>query len=424
MKKSLLSFAIIGLSLNLLAQEGTPAPKPYTQSVSGYVKNDMYKDTRETVTARDGHFLLWPAPVLLDSVGNDINDIESFNILAIQSRITYKFAGPDVLGAKVSGLMEGDFFGNSNPTINSFRLRHAFAKLNWDNTEILSGQYWHPFFVTSCFPGTLSFNTGAPFNSFARNPQVRLTHTIDKLSIMVAALSQVDNTSRGIGGTAGTSYLRNAEIPELHAQIQFETKNDSLKTAFVLGGGIGYKTIEPRVSSSYLGKVYKVEEEVTGLSAIVFSKITTEPITLKLHVRYGENIPDITAPGGFAVKEVIDTITGECAYTPLKSMSYWGEIHTNGKNWEFGVFGGMYTNTGTKESMNSVTNSVHGLATNIAAMYRISPRVIYKINKFSVGAEIEYTAVLYGKNYDANYIPATTSEISNTRILLSTIYAF
>ncbi|HPM11917.1 MAG TPA: hypothetical protein PK734_00325, partial [Bacteroidales bacterium] len=410
MKKTLLTVAIIGISIQLIAQE-KPA-KPFTQSVSGFVKNDMYKDTRETVNARDGHFLLWPAPALLDSTGHDINDIESFNILAIQSRITYKFAGPDVLGAKVSGLMEGDFFGNSNTTINSFRLRHAFAKLNWDNTEIISGQYWHPFFVTSCFPGTLSFNTGTPFNSFARNPQVRLTHKIDKISIMFAGLSQVDNTSRGIGSTAGTSYLRNAEIPEFHAQIQFETKNDSLKTAFLLGGGVGFKTIEPRVSSTNLGKVYKVEEEVGGLSAIGFTKITTEPITLKLHVRYGENIPDVTAPGGFAVKEVIDTITGECAYTPLKSMSYWGEIHTNGKNWEIGVFGGIYTNTGTKETMSDASNAVYGLATNIASMYRVSPRVIYKINKFSVGAEVEYTSALYGEKYNTNYVPANTNEIN------------
>lgn len=424
MKRLLFSISIFGLSVSLFAQESELSQKPFTQSVSGFVKNDMFKDTRETVTARDGHFLLWPAPVLLDSVGNDINDIESFNILAIQSRITYKFAGPDVLGAKVSGMMEGDFFGNSNTTINSFRMRHAFVKLNWAQTEIISGQYWNPFFVTSCFPGTISFNTGTPFNSFARNPQVRITHKIEKVSFMLAAISQVDNTSRGIGSTAGTSYLRNAEIPDFHAQIQYETKNDSTKTAFILGGGVSYKIIEPRISSTNLGKLYKVEEEVEGLSALAFTKITTEPITLKLQVRYGENIPDHTAPGGFAVKEVIDSITGECSYTPLKSVSYWGEIHTNGKNWEFGVFGGIYTNTGTKETMSDASNAVYGLATNIASMYRVSPRVTYKINKFSIGAEVEYTAALYGKGYDENYLPATTSEISNTRLLLSTIYAF
>nr|HPH16582.1 hypothetical protein [Bacteroidales bacterium] len=112
------------------------------------------------------------------------------------------------------------------------------------------------------------------------------------------------------------------------------------------------------------------------------------------------------------------------AYTPLKSMSYWGEIHTNGKNWEIGVFGGIYTNTGTKETMSDASNAVYGLATNIASMYRVSPRVIYKINKFSVGAEVEYTSALYGEKYNTNYVPANTNEINNIRLLLSTIYSF
>ncbi len=28
---------------------------------SGFVKNDFFYDTRQTVAAREGHFLLWPA---------------------------------------------------------------------------------------------------------------------------------------------------------------------------------------------------------------------------------------------------------------------------------------------------------------------------------------------------------------------------
>lgn len=420
MRKFTLLTIVLGLTYSLFAQE---APK-YTQSVSGFVKNDMFKDTRETVNARDGHFLLWPTAPLLDSAGYDINDIESFNILAIQSRITYKFSGPSVLKAKVSGLIEGDFFGNSNTTINSFRMRHALVKLNWENTEILSGQFWHPFFVPACFPGTLSFNTGTPFNSFSRNPQVRITHKVNNLTLMAAAVSQVDNTSRGIGSVAGTSYLRNAEIPELNYQMQYETKNDSAKTSFLLGGVVSYKIIEPRVSSTVAGNVYKVEEEVEGLSAMAYTKFTTEKLTLKAGVRYGENIPDHTAPGGFAVKEILNPTTGYSSYTPLTSTSYWGEIHTNGATWELGIFGGYYANNGTKEEMSSATNAVYGLGTNIASMYRVSPRITYKINKFNVGAEIEHTAAVYGKTYDVNYKPATSSEISNTRLLITTVYNF
>ena len=76
---------------------------------SGFVKNDFFWDTRQTVAAREGHFLLWPTPLNLDENGEDINKQTSFNFLAIQSRLTAKFTGPDALGAKTSGLIEGDF---------------------------------------------------------------------------------------------------------------------------------------------------------------------------------------------------------------------------------------------------------------------------------------------------------------------------
>lgn len=144
------------------------------------MKNDVFYDSRETVSARDGHFLLWPSPVALDSVNTDMNNKAQLNMLAIQSRLTFRFSGPDVLGAQTTGLIEGDFFGNAS--INSLRLRHAFVKLKWKHTELISGQYWNPLFSTSCFPGTISFNTGTPFNSFARNPQIRITHTLGTIS--------------------------------------------------------------------------------------------------------------------------------------------------------------------------------------------------------------------------------------------------
>ena len=144
---------------------------------SGFVKNDFFFDTRQTVAAREGHFLLWPAAVTLDETGVDINAQSNFNILAVQSRLKGAITGPDAFGAKTSGVIEADFFAQANDNINLLRLRHAFVKLNWEHMELLAGQYWNPLFVTDCFPGTVSFNTGTPPQSFSRNPQVRATNT-------------------------------------------------------------------------------------------------------------------------------------------------------------------------------------------------------------------------------------------------------
>jgi hypothetical protein len=142
--------------------------------------------------AIEGNFSLCPEPVNPDINNIDKNAQPNFNFLAIQSRLSGKITGPDAFGAKTSGLIEGDFFAQANDNINLFRMRHAFIKLNWKNTELLTGQYWNPFFVTGCFPNTVSFNTGTPLQSFARNPQVSLTHSFGNIILVAAALSQRD----------------------------------------------------------------------------------------------------------------------------------------------------------------------------------------------------------------------------------------
>jgi hypothetical protein len=403
--------------------------KKFGIEFSGFVKNDFFWDSRQTVSAREGHFLLWPAAQNPDVNNVDINAQPSFNFLAIQSRLSGKITGPDALGAKTSGLIEGDFFAQSNANINLFRLRHAFIKLNWKSTELLTGQYWNPLFVTACFPGTVSFNTGTPMQSFARNPQIRVTQKIgDKLSIIVAALAQRDYTSRGPDPNDNTKilissqFLRNSSIPDMHLQLLYSNFNESGK-GLALGTGAAYKVITPRLYSVMGANKYTVDESVAGLTAIIFAKAVAGPVTVKSQLRYGENTADVLSPSGFAVVHS-DPVTGEQTYTPLRNLTAWGEVHTNGKKVQVGVFGGYLKNLGTAEPMEFTDNSVYGLTTNISSLLRVSPRVILIANKFKFGCELEYTSVVYGNGFDVNYLPSTITTVANTRLLLSTIYSF
>lgn len=399
---------------------------------SGFVKSDFFFDSRQTVDAREGHFLLWPADESLDANGEDINAKSSFNFLAVQSRISGKISGPDAFGAKTSGLIEGDFFAQANDNINLFRLRHAFIKLKWTNTELMTGQYWNPLFVTTCFPGTVSFNTGTPFQSFARNPQIRLSHDIGNLKLVVAALGQRDYSSRGpdpnnLSNTIVSSdFLRNSSIPDLHFQMHYTMKNDAAGTSILLGTGAAYKTIVPRLSSTQSGITHVVEEKVNGLTAIAFTTISLKPVTIKMMTRYGENIADVLSISGFVVKDLADISTGDYSmtYTPLKNSTYWTDIQSNGKNIQVGIFGGYLKNNGTKEKMSGTSNPVFGLATNIESLIRVSPRVMFISNKTKIACEIEYTSAAYGSNYDVNYIPANTNSVANLRLLMSVIYSF
>lgn len=421
MRKYLI-FAIVLLSTVALKAQEEEEPK-FGIKFSGFVKNDFFIDSRQTICAREGHFLLWPAPQNLDANGNDINSKSTFNFLAIQSRLSGNISGPDAFGAKTSGLMEGDFFAQANDNINLFRMRHAYVKFNWTHFEVLSGYTWNPLFVTDCFPGTVSFNTGAPLQSFARNPQMRFTYSTGNLKIMAAALSQIDYTSRGVDGP-NCKYLRNSTTPDMHLQIHYGIKNPESSRAFLIGGGVAYKSIVPRLENEISPEeIYQVEERVHGISAIAFSKISTQAFTLKVQARYGENISDVLAISGFGVKDIVNPVTGEQSYTPLTSMAYWGEIHTNG-NPQVGVFGGVLYNSGTKEAMSDPSNEVFGLAQDIQMMYRISPRIIYNSGKVRLALEIEYTQAAYGEAYDEFFIPGNTVAVGNLRGLLAVYYFF
>jgi len=395
---------------------------------SGFVKSDFFYDSRQTVSAREGHFLLWPAAESPDLNNEDINANANFSFLAVQSRLKGTITGPDALGAKTSGVIEGDFFGQANDNINLFRLRHAMIKLKWPNTEIIAGQYWNPLFVTGCFPGTISFNTGTPLQSFARNPQIRLTQNLGDFRIIMAALSQRDYATRGVNGP-DSEYLRNSGTPDAHLQMHYISQNKESNTGVLIGSGIAYKTIVPRLYSEVItgpfqSDKFKVDEQVKGLTAIAFTKVTLKAVTFKIQARYGENIADVLSISGFAVKDVVNPNTNELSYTPLTNTTLWGEVHTNGKKWQAGVFGGFLKNNGTKEAMSHPSNEVYGLGTNIESLVRISPRVSFVSNKFKLAAEIEYTSAAYGSDYDVNYEPASTNKVSNTRVLLSTIYSF
>ena len=83
---------------------------------------------------------------------NDINASADLHMLNIQTRLKGDISGPDAFGAKTSGVIEAEFYGTSELDVNGFRLRHAYVKMDWQKTNLLVGQYWHPLFPAESFP--------------------------------------------------------------------------------------------------------------------------------------------------------------------------------------------------------------------------------------------------------------------------------
>ncbi|MBK7175249.1 MAG: hypothetical protein IPH84_18985 [Bacteroidales bacterium] len=425
MKKVLLVLLFFA-SLSIKAQEKKEEPK-FGISFSGFVKTDMYYDSRQTVNIREGHFLLYPDNIKADLNGKDINEKDQFGILSIQSRLTGKITGPDVLKAKTSALLEADFFGNENAgfaDVNGFRLRHAFLKMNWTSTELLVGQYWHPLFVPECFPDVVSFNTGAPFQPFSRNPQIRVSHKIKGFKLILAAAEQRDFTSTGPDG-ANSKYLRNAVLPDMNLHLQFSHKwND--QSEWMIGVGGEYKSLVPRLFSQVdkntkLDSVYYVgDEKVTSNAISVYSKLKLKPVTIKVHALTGSNLFDMVMLGGYSVASVTDNAMLKYDYSPVKIMSVWTEIATNGKI-QAGIFGGFTKNLGSAKDNIGI---YYSRGSNIDYVYRVSPRIIANFEKMRFATELEYTTAQYGKVNTSGVVDTNLQTVTNLRLLLAFYYFF
>ncbi len=392
MKKCMQSLLIIiSMLTSYFAQE--KSENTFGITISGFVKTDMMYDSRQTISIREGHFLLYPAAEYLDNNGNDINTKSSFNMLSIQTRLTGAITGPEFLGAKTSGLIEGAFFGHSDGDINGFRLRHAFVKLDWKNSSLLIGQYWHPMFITEIFPGVVSFNTGAPFQPFSRNPQIRFVQKFDQLQLSLVAATQRDFASAGPSGTSSV-YLRNSVLPILDINLKF------ISEGFIAGAGLNYKSLTPRIVTE---QNYVTDESVSGISLMGFTKISSDNLTLKLEGVLARNATDLTMIGGYAT-ESSDPVTRIEYYTPIKTLSVWSEL-IYGKEIELGLFAGYTKNLGAEDN---ISGNYYSRGNNIASVKRISPRIIYSSGKTKFAGEIEYTSAEYG-------IPNLKGEVENPK---------
>ena len=206
MKRLLIFIGLLGIAGALQAQEG------FTFSFHGFVNPHYYADSRSVVGGREDMMLFYPKPIVRDSLGRDINDGWQANMLAITARLNVKITGPDMLGAKTSAFVEGDFTGSTNATIDNLRLRHAYFTLDWGRHRLLAGQYWYAMVIHEIMPMTNPLNMGAPFHCYARQPQVRYEYRLGSLEAVAVAQWQLDNMSQSTPSCA-TAHPGCSSVP-------------------------------------------------------------------------------------------------------------------------------------------------------------------------------------------------------------------
>lgn len=407
MKKSALLLGIFTMAVHLYAQD---APKPIKFEFGGFVNHEVIYDSRQVVTAREGDVLLYPANVLLDGNGNDVNAVGNLNLLAISTRLLTRVTGPDAFGAKTFAHVEVDFLGTTNDKFHQLRMRHAYLRLNWEKTELLAGQTWHPMFVAACFPNVVGFGGSLPYHVLSRAPMLKFSYKPSKLALTAYAVAQSDFPTNGPAGPSSV-YLRNSGLPEMYGQMMYSTES------ILVGATAGYMVLKPDLATK---DGFKNEATIGSFSSNVFVKLTLPSLIVRAQGIYSDNPNHLVMIGGFGQTEITDTITKARGYSNVSTMAVWAEVETRGDRIRFGLFGGYSKNLG---SAKEITGSSWVRGGDIASMYRIGPRILFLSGKLTWGLEAFYDVAAYGTP-DKKFQFAETKDVANLRLLSSLKYSF
>ena len=370
------------------------AQSPFKLDIHGFANPHYYADSRSVVGGREDMMLFFPKPVVKDSLGRDVNDGWQANMLAITARLGLRINGPDMLGAKTTAYIEGDFTGATNDNINTLRLRHAYIDMDWGGRHrLLMGQYWYAMVVHEIMPMTNPLNMGSPFHCYARQPQVRYEYHLDGLEAVAVAQWQLDNKSQGLldGAEAkSTLFARHSLVPELTAQLRYRTER------LFVGAAVNAKTIQPIVPDPD-GTLY------TSLTYSVFGSYRFDGVTVKAQTLLNNSLYEGCSLGGYLM-------LADSSFRDWHFNTVWVDVERNRGHWRPGLFLGYAKNADYGNS-----NYLHcfGLGHNIEYLWRVQPRLTYTtLTGLSFVGEMEYTCAGYKE------------PVANCRLSLSVVYAF
>ena len=383
MKRFVLASVVLLLSLDAFSQENTANFKWY-----GFIRNFFAYDSREMVSGTEDFFTYLPKDIKMDPTGTtDLNDISSFRFAALTSRLGVDVSGYAIEGWKVGAKIEADFYSGVSGVTGTaqFRLRQAYLTMAKNDWTLKAGQAWHPF--AADIPDVFSLNAGAPFTPFNRTPLVQVNHKVnDKFSYDFAVIWQMQYTSAGPNGQKA-DYIKYAKTPELNAGVTYKSG------AFTAKAGYNFLSIKPRNFNA--AGTAKVDDRISTSAAYVFAQYVKGDLSVKAKATFAEAGEHMNLNGGYAVTSMKND-TWE--YTPTRNLSSWVSLKY-GKKLQGIFFAGFAKNYGTKEEIVSpefIYFSKNSFS-NMNAMYRVTPSVVYNLGKVSFGLEYELTSVQYGK---------------------------
>ncbi len=446
-------FAVLTFS-SLSSQEGEVGIK-----WGGYVKVDMFNDSRAVVAVRDDMYMFYPAErkqvtqapggtinqpcgilssnpeaCLVYIYGNkeDLNAVKQTSITAVQSRITGTITGPTAFGAKTGGMIEIDFFGTANNLTWMTRLRHAYATLDWGSSKVLLGLYWHPLFVLGYHPDTIQFSPISPIHPFARVPQIKYSLDLGSgLNLHIAGIYRAYHGDFGPSQNSVTTsdgtpsynnrFKRWADKPDIDLQLEYKSDFFSGGVTLEMNELRPYDNIVSYDGTTTATQLGNNKNKVNGLTWQIFAKVIFDKDNngqVRLNYTKSQNNANLIILGGYAEKGsfLLDNLTalGVSAadasfiraftrkeYTPINITSYWIQPIW-GKDIEYSIILGKSINNGAKDDV----KSFYARGSNIKTVTSVIPQIKFKSGKTWIGIMLGHFEAEYvedDKSFKAIY---------------------
>lgn len=408
MKKLLVLSAFLLVITSITAQR-----KNFTYKLYGFVRGDLYYNSRGNVESVDGNFYLYPLNKELDADGNDMNATPSSSFYTFTTRFGIDATGPNIGTAKTSAKVETDL-GGFNLANYTLRIRHAYVNFDWEKgSSLLLGQTWHPLFG-DVMPEVINLNTGSPFQPFNRSAQVRYRYHTEKLTLTASAIYQLMYLSAGPNGKS-EEYQKNAILPELFAGINYHNKG------FLGGVGVEMLSLKPRLRATVEDKTFKVNERITTYSFVGQAQYKTDNFFIAGKTLIASNLTHTAMMGGFGVTST-DKRTGEQKYTASRHSASWLNA-AYGTKWRVGGFLGYAKNLGTGDPLES-TAKFYGSGVDIDQVFSGSAQLSYNLSHWKAGVEYSVTSAWYGDTDLSNGKVKDAKAVTNHRILALLVYHF
>ena len=389
------------------------ANEPISLRFYGYISHQVIYDSYRSLDTRDGEIYFYPLRANFDALGNDLNKKPKLNMVEVQSRFGMRTSEADILGGKLTGVLEADFLGTHQDYTRMLRIRLAYVNLAWERHQLLIGNAFHPTFVLECFPNTVGFAAAVPFHPLNRSPQIRYQYQpFNKMRLSLSLLTHGYHRSTG-----PAEAQKNSGLPDTQFHLQFgDGRNQAL------GFIAGYKFLTPR---DITGSGISTSETIGSYNIQAYAKQVFKGWSLKTEVIYGQNLTNLLMIGGYGAKGLpgqIDLL-GDYKYANMNTMSTWIDFETHGKPFGAGLFAGYTANLGSDHHYISLPG--YSRNDDLHYVFRVSPRLQYQTGNLTFAFEWSVVGAAYGTEWDSRRKVITTDEPSiNHHMIFATRYNF